>query len=134
MDNGRTNLSREVREYRTKHLNKIASRMPSDAALILAYIYKVCVKEGSSGKRSVTGVSVASMLEKTYVKSTMLWVCLNLFEIVNFVWREKDGHSWMYFITEDGIDALSYMLSEQYFPGRKARIMSIIEHKKEGMM
>ena len=130
MDSEKSKLSRDAKEYRNKSISRMALQMNENTALILAYVYKVCKKE--SLERASRGVTINELVEGTRLNSTKIRRELEILTVTCFVSRVTESHEWRYFITEDGLDALTFMLGEYHFPGRKAKIMAIIDTKKKG--
>ena len=112
-------LAREARDYRMKRIYDMSSRMTEEASLVLTYIYKACTNGGI--EKSVKWLTLNEIRRE-----------LNILFITGFVSRDTKKRDWRYSIEDDGLDALTYMLNEQRFPGRKAKFMSIIGAKKEG--
>ena len=123
-------LARETRDYRMRRIYDMSSRMTEEASLVLTYICKACTNGGI--EKSVKDVSLNEIARNTNLNSTKIRRELNILFITGFVSRDTKKRDWRYSIEDDGLDALTYMLNEQRFPGRKAKFMSIIGAKKEG--
>ena len=123
-------LARETRDYRMRRIYDMSLRMTEEASLVLTYIYKACTNGGI--EKSVKDVSLNEIARNTNLNSTKVRRELNILFVTGFVSRDTKKRDWRYSIEEDGLDALTYMLNEQIFPGRKAKFMAIIGAKKEG--
>lgn len=123
-------LAREARDYRMKRIYDMSSRMTEEASLVLTYICKACTNNGI--EKSVKWVTLNEIARNTKFNSTKVRRELNILFVTGLISRNTKKRDWRYSIEEDGLDALTYMLNEKRFPGRKAKFMAIIGAKKEG--
>ncbi len=123
-------LAREARDYRMKRIYDMSSRMTEEASLVLTYICKACTNNGI--EKSVKWVTLNEIARNTKFNSTKVRRELNILFVTGLISRNTKKRDWRYSIEEDGLDALTYMLNEKMFPGRKAKFMAIIGAKKEG--
>lgn len=120
-------LTREAQAYRTEILNAIAEKLPEEAAIVLAAI------QGTSKEQfgqNTSGSFFSDLLFKTKLKKDRLYHVLGLLSLSTFI-RIEIGpkHRYLYYITENGYDALQFLLNEQKYPNRKTKIYSILEKK-----
>ncbi len=123
-------LAREARDYRMKRIYDMSSRMTEEASLVLTYICKACTN--GDIEKSVKWVTLNEIARNTKFNSTKVRRELNILFVTGLISRNTKKRDWRYSIEEDGLDALTYMLNEKRFPGRKAKFMAIIGAKKEG--
>ena len=123
-------LAREARDYRMRRIYDMSSRMTEEASLVLTYICKACTNGGI--EKSVKWVTLNEIARNTKFNSTKVRRELNILFVTGLISKNTKKRDWRYSIEEDGLDALTYMLNEKRFPGRKAKFMAIIGAKKEG--
>ena len=136
METGNNRLPREARLYQKDYLQRMAAKSSEEMALVLAYANKACSnnygRNGDDSSAEVAGmVTLDSIVENTMLNRTKARESLMILDAQDFLRRKKNNHRWFYSVTQEGIDALGYMLDEYKFLGRKKKIAAILEAKKK---
>ena len=136
METGNNHLSREARLYQKDYLQRMAAKSSEEMALVLAYVNKACYnnhgRNGDDSSAETAGlVTLESIVENTMLNRTKTRESLMILDAQDFLRRKKSAHRWFYSITQEGIEALGYMLDEYKFLGRKKKIAAILEAKKK---
>jgi len=133
METGNSRLSREARLYQKDYLQRMAAKSSEEMALVLAYTKEACNNSHAqnSSAKIPDAVTFDSILKNTMLNTTKIRELLMILDAQDFIRRKKIGHKWVYSITQEGNDALSFMLDECNFIGRKKKIAAILEAKKK---
>ena len=133
METGNNHLSREARLYQKDYLQRMAAKSSEEMALVLAYTKEACNNSHApnSSAQFPDAVTFDSILKNTMLNTTKIRELLMILDAQDFIRRKKIGHKWVYSITQEGNDALSFMLDEYKFLGRKKKIAAILEAKKK---
>ena len=109
-----------------KTIAQIAANLTEDDALVLMLLFRV-YKGGCPN----TAATVRHVMETLGFQETRARTVLSRLEIPNFISRGRIDHSWKYTISQDGAEALNYLLDKNRFPGRKIKFEQILKHEKE---
>lgn len=110
---------REILEYKTKYVHRIAENMNEEVATVLAYLSEATQTNGEGG--TANEVMQATAMEKNRARLALL-----LLDVTNFVKKTRVDHSWVYSPTEDGEIALKHLLDGRLYPGRAIKIKAVL--------
>lgn len=124
-------LSRDAREYRVTYLKRISEKASEETALVLAVIYTESKKSSMSEPKNIyTSVTIDSIIVRSMLSEATIRRQVEKLEFADFIQRKKVDRTWLYSITMNGYEAMNFMVDEEKFPGRKAKINAILNVTK----
>ena len=104
-----------------KNIAQIASNLSEDDALVLTFLF--FVHKNGCGAHFATAKEI---IARTRIQRTRARMSISRLSVPNFISKEKVDHSWHYTISQDGAEALNYLLDKNRFPGRKIKFEGIL--------
>ena len=114
------------RELHNSLFNEFAHKMNEDDALVLMFLYKIYKSKSIPDQEDNRFATVKLVIEETGLDKNKARKSLMRLELVNFLEKSRGYRSWQYAISEDGANALNYLLDKKLFPGRREKFFAIL--------
>jgi len=118
------------RELHNSLVNEFAHKMNEDDALVLMFLYKIYKSTSTPNHEDKSKndrfVTVKLVMEETGLDKNKARKSLMRLELVNFLEKSRGYRFWQYAISEDGANALNYLLDKKLFPGRREKFFAIL--------
>lgn len=116
----------QERTLMRKNIAQIAANLSEDDALVLTFLFHVHKNGGGSHSASAKEIIARTRIQKTKARMS-----ISRLSVPNFVSKEKVDHSWYYTISQDGAEALNYLLDKNRFSGRKIQFEGILMREQD---
>ena len=132
----RNSLSPQEQEFRRRHVAKVAQHLDINDVMVLYYLYRTQNssesknRDKSSSAVGGAGIDVQKITIETGLNISAVRLYLSRLELIDFAEKTSMTRPLKYAITDEGRDALNYLLSTKYYPGRKDMVTAALDRGK----